>query len=174
MIETQFEVLCERVFSSAEDSFNVETEKLLSRHSMEGRLRSGSSVVGLVDIMEKTAMAAVEECLAAVARRTESSPRYRPPMLATLSKSLEAYFERMTAISQGVEKRMHLPSIPIGDRITAAKSNCEHRIATFGEGWTAPTAKLWHERHPILYGLSAAVLGAVIGKLIDIGFSLYG
>lgn len=173
MIETQFEALCERVFSSAEESYNVETEKLMARHNAEGRLRSGSTVVGLVEIMEKTAKAAVDECLAAISKRTENSPRYRPQMLATLTEALDAYFERMTEISEGVEKRLRLPSIPINDRITAAKSNCEHRIAAFGEGWTAPTAKPWHERHPILYGLSAAAAGAVIVKIVDIVFNYY-
>jgi hypothetical protein len=154
-----------RLFASARRKFAHEVEAIFARHAADGLLKSGKTIKVVVRALDDATSTAIDDALAGIAAVTEHAGRRRKRLIELLSASLAEHhdlieFAAGEAISQiglGADFKQARPLIGI------VKLGHGEKIKDFGEGWTAPVGKPWKDRHPILFAIIVALIGALIG-----------
>jgi hypothetical protein len=109
----------------------------------------------------------VTEALDGVATVTPHSGKKRQKFLDQLEADLAEHHGAASAMVEHELGKIGLAgdfqhAVPL---IGQAEERHREKIRDFGEGWTAPTAKPFKERHPYLYDSLLLLLGAAIGNL---------
>ena len=119
----------------------------------------------VIRAVEDSTAAAVSECLADIGKATEHPGRQRKAMLAKLEAALAIHLD--WAETQAIERftKMGMDRVITHAQPLLAMARDRHfaRIVDFREGWTAPPAKVWRERHPVYFGMGSALSGAILG-----------
>jgi hypothetical protein len=163
----------ERLFREAMRRFTQEIDAIFARHAAAGHLKSGGTIKALVRAMDDTTAAVVNDGLNGIAAVTDYAGRKRKRLIEEFTKSLDGHHKSAVAVIRIALERIDLESdFPqAGPMIEMAKRRHHERIADFAEGWTAPIAKPWKDRHPLTFALLVAAAGAALGatatKLAD-------
>jgi hypothetical protein len=154
-----------RLFNDAEDNLNSKVEAIFADHAAKGCLRSGATIKAAVGALDETTAATVNEALNGIAAITEHSGHKRKRLLSKLDESLTTHHARAEKIV-----RTRIESIGLGSAFRHARPLIENTtskhhalICDFRDGWTAPAEKRWNDRHPILFAIIVAIVGAAFG-----------
>lgn len=145
-------------------------------HSAKRHLRSGATITRAVEIWNEITTdhlkIALAEFGATIDTRGQQWKRAMQEAQAALNSHsaaaanlLEPSFRLAGAKEKGNGAAMRAADGLIKD----AHGRMSDVIADFRDGWTAPRAKKWNERHPIIYALLMAGIGAALaigGRLI--------
>jgi len=154
-----------RLFRESRRLLKLETKAITHRNAARGLLKSGGTIKEIVRALDEKTVAALTDALGGIAAITDHAGPKRNRLIDQLQANLVDHQESAKEIV-----RVAIERIGLGSDFTHALSLIEeaqlrHRemIADFGEGWTAPMAKPWKDRHPLLFALMVAVIGAIIG-----------
>lgn len=155
----------ERLFRDARRHFDDEVRAIFSRHAADGLLQSGKTIKVVVRALDAATLAAITDALAGIAVVTDHAGRQRKRLVELLTASLAVHhgliIERAEkAISQIGLAADFKHALPL---IEMAKVRHAETVADFEEGWTAPVAKPWKERHPILFAAVVGIMGIILG-----------
>jgi hypothetical protein len=155
----------ERIFREARRQFDQEVRAIFAKHAADGLLRSGKTIKVVVRALDEVTLAAIDGALAGISAVTEHAGRPRKKLLELLTASLTVHHGLISEKARDALIQIDLTAdfkhaLPL---IEVAKVRHRERIADFGEGWTAPVGKPWKDRHPILFALLIALIGAMVG-----------
>lgn len=145
-------------------------------HAAKGHLRSGATIIRAVEIWSeittdhlKIALAEFGATIDTRARQWKRAMQGAQGALnlhsAAAADLLEPSFRLAGAKEKGNGSAMRAADGLIQD----AHARMSAVIADYRDGWTAPRAKKWNERHPMIYALLMAGIGAALaiaGRLI--------
>lgn len=144
--------------------------RVIAERASKGSLGSGATLKQMVSEAHDTTLATVSACLEGIAIQTDHPGRRRSRMLRALGEELQSHSKETWEIVKEA-----VPKLVIGgdysrveDLYKAGSARHEKVIIDFRDGWAAPKKKRWHERHPVLYGLLAAAVGAALAALFRV------
>ena len=169
---------CVDVFSNTNQAVRVEVGEIIARHAADGLLQSGATIRRSIAAFENHSSSAVKLLENEFASLISARGREWSRAMLAIDQAIEGQYrsarhllERPFRIAAGTEgtPAPNGPSIAnaIDDELQRAKEKTRLEHAAFSEGWTAPMAKPWHERHPLLYALGAAIGGSILTALIS-------
>jgi hypothetical protein len=170
---------CAQVFLSTNRALRIEVGEIIARNAADGLLRSGATIRASVAAFEKHTASAVALLQTEFSSLIPSRGREWKGAMGAVDQAIEGQYrsarhllERPFTIAAGPvgTPAPNGPSIAnaIDDELRSAKERAAQQHAAFSEGWTAPLAKPWHERHPILYALGAAVAGSILTAIVAV------
>ncbi len=168
---------CVYVFSDVRHAIRQEVGEVIARHAADGLLRSGATIRQSISSFERHVASGTQLLQSEFASLIPSRGREWDRAMLAINEQIEGQFRsahtvlerpfRIAAGTEGAPAEMG-PSIKnsIADELRAAKERVLKNHAAFSDGWTAPIGKLWHERHPLLYALGAAVIGSILTTIV--------
>jgi hypothetical protein len=155
----------ERVFREAQRRLGLEIRAITHRNAASGPLKSGATIKAIVRAIDETTIVALTEALDGISTVTDHAGAKRKRLIEDLRANLADHELAAQEMSRLAIERIGLGSdfkhaVPL---IEEARARHHDKIADFGEGWTAPTTKSWNDRHPILFALVVAAIGAAVG-----------
>ncbi len=85
-----------------------------------------------------------------------------------LNTHISAAPNYMQKVSQVVDGRASGSSVSraVKERLNSVGERLRGRLAEFRGGWTAPVAKPWKDRRPLLYAILLLLIGAIVGQVV--------
>lgn len=154
-------------FAVSREAIAADIRALIADHASRGLLQNGATAKKSLEIFESHTSAALSKSLDETAKQVEH--RGRAWKAATASVA-EAFDEHLGKARDALAKPLIVAGATgdssaareVDKRITAMGERLRRQLDEFSEGWTAPQAKPWKERHPNLDRLVFALAGAVI------------
>ena len=157
--------------SRVDDEIEAELAKMLARHAAEGKLQSGATLKESVRIWEACTRAATTKLLKEYAELVQSRGKEWRKAMSSVAESVDAQHGGAAQLLSGpfrlatggdggvaIHGAMQL--------LDAAAVDIQEEVKAFADEWTAPRPKFWHERHPIIYALASAFVGAALGEVL--------
>lgn len=162
-----------RLFGKAIEAEQHQIKAVLADHSAKGLLKSGVTIKRSVAAYEETTSAALAEALAGIAKRTDKRGWKWKDMIAEVEGRLEQHMSDGPARLKKTLLLAHENGLALAEPLFAkANRNLRNQIHEYREGWSAPAGKAWIERHPVVYALLSALVGAALSQAVEKGFDI--
>jgi hypothetical protein len=141
----------------------------MADHASRGLLRSGATATKSLEIFESHTSAALSKSLDETAKQIEHRGRAWKAATALIAEALDEHLGQARDVlakplSAAGATGDSSAAREVDKRISAMGERLHRQLEEFTEGWTAPQAKPWKERHPNLDRLAFALIGAVISS----------
>ena len=157
-------------FGKAHGQIERDCNETHGRHSAAGRLQSGLTAITAVEIFETRMSEALAQILDEAAKLIEHRGTAWTKAMREITDALETEINGTATLLENSFRIARLPgdsaTKAINDRIEDVASSLREQVASFADGWTAPTPKKWVDRHPIFYAVLLAAVGGVLTKLL--------
>lgn len=174
--KTRFRERASASFQRDDRDMQEAITEMLALHSAKGRLGSGSTAMAARSIFEEHTARALDQVLGEAAKLIEH--RGRKWQLAmdgievALRDRLEQASEKLARATKLSGARESPSAMSVLDReLSEMCVRLETRLADFRDGWTAPVAKPWPDRHRFLYAVGLLLMGAILGAVVKAVFS---
>lgn len=154
-----------RLFERAIEDFDGRMRAIVASQRAKGVLKSGATIKAAVRATSEATHQAVQSALTGIGSVTSHARGERVAMMAELREGLADHHAAIEARAADA-----LGRVGLGDDVRHAarlfadeRTRHEELIDDFAEGWTAPTAKPWNERNPVLFLLVTIVAGIALG-----------
>jgi hypothetical protein len=158
------------LFSQAREAIDTECRAMHAEHSAKGLLGSGATAKRAVAIFASQLSKALNQAMAEVAMQVEHRGKAWTVAMAVLSKGLETQIAGAQEVLAPSFRLARLPGPSaqkaVQDLIDKCGDDLREELRAFEEGWTAPKAKGWSERHPVAYAILLLLLGSLVGAII--------
>jgi hypothetical protein len=157
--EANFQASCEAMSSAI--------AALTARHAADGVLQSGATIRKALAIYEEETSKALTQTLNEIAKHIEHRGRAWRTATIQVRSALESHLATTPA---PIERALHF-AVTTGDNaakraadtlLRASADRLRTQLTEFVDGWTAPKAKPWKERHPNLDRFVFLIIGAAI------------
>lgn len=146
-------------------------------HSARGCLQSGNTIIRAIEIWTETSSQHLETALNAFGATIDTRGRRWGRAMREAQDALDAHAVNAPNLLSDSFRLANPAGGSGGSTIRAAHSvlaeahgKLSATIADFRDGWTAPRAKKWNERHPIAFALLMAGIGAVLATVARLLF----
>jgi hypothetical protein len=158
------------VFAQARARIGDDCDQMHATHAAKGLLGSGATVKLAVRAFHARSSEALKQLLEEIAKRVEHRGRAWAKAMSAVSLGLD---EQIALAPEILAKSFKLARVSgtateqaTAGLISKAGQDLHAQLAEFRDGWTAPKAKRWQERHPVFYALFLLVAGSIIGATI--------
>ncbi len=169
---------CVDVFATCNRNLRNELGEIIASHAAKGLLQSGSTIKRYNEAFETLTSAAVAALQTEFAAVVHDRSGEWARAIKAIGDAIEGQLysakhllDRPFRIADGKPSEPAPKSGSIARAIEDELQQCAARLrsqhAAFADGWTAPLGKPWHERHPLLYAILAAIGGALIATLLN-------
>lgn len=161
-----FEKRAATLFQRAEETLQVEFRMMFNDMSARGVLASSMTMQRALTIYEERMSAALTQLQKEVATQIEYRGRKWKAAMASIHNALNQIEHTAPITFERVSKLTRNQNVALGaygPTLNAIFRRLHEQADEFAEGWTAPPAKSWHERHPLVYGALSATGGAILG-----------
>lgn len=154
-------------FAVGRESIAADIRALIADHASRGLLQSGATAKNSLEIFESHTSAALSKSLDEAAKQIEHRGRAWKSATGSIAEALDEHLEQTRDVlakplSAAGANGDSSATREVDMRIAAMDERLRRQLDEFTEGWTAPQAKPWKERHPNLDRLVFALIGAVI------------
>lgn len=154
-------------FAVGRESIAVDVEALIADHAYRGLLQSGATAKKSLEIFKSHTSAALSKSLNEAAKQIEHRGRAWKVATGLIAKALD---EHLKLTREALAKPLSIAGATgdssvareVDERIAVMGERLRRQLDEFAEGWTAPQAKPWKERHPNLDRLLFMLVGAAI------------
>lgn len=157
------------VFGQARDRIAEDCNQINADLSAKGAFGGSATATLAIRAFQTRSSEALKQLLGEVAKAVEHRGRAWAKVMGTLSGALE---EQIASAPQTLSKSLGVIRTisgsgerAINDLIAKAGEDLRAELAEFRDGWTAPRAKRWTERHPVIYALFLLVIGTIAGAV---------
>lgn len=154
-----------RLFERAAEDFDGRMRAIVASQRAKGVLKSGATIKAAVRATSEATHQAVQSALTGIGSVTSHAGGERVAMMAELREGLAVHHAAIEARAAEALGRVGLGNdVPHAARLFAEeRARHAELIDDFAEGWTAPTAKPWAERHPVLFLLVTILASIALG-----------
>ncbi|HJS13172.1 hypothetical protein [Sphingopyxis sp.] len=154
-----------RLFERAIKDFDGRMRAIVASQRAKGVLKSGATIKAAVRATSEATYEAIQSALAGIGSVTSHAGGERVAMMAELREALAEHHAAIEARAGDALGRVGLGSdVRHAARLFAEeRGRHEELIDDFVEGWAAPTAKPWTERHPVLFLLVTILASIALG-----------
>lgn len=158
-------------FERAVARMQGEFDPMLPEFAAKGRLGSGATIKAAIRVFEQRSAEALDGTLAEAAKLIEHRGRKWAAAMAGIVDALDQHLARAGdalkyPLQAGNRDGSEAAALRADELVSEAGTRLNTRLSDFRDGWTAPTPKLWKDRHPVWYALFLLVIGAVVGAAI--------
>ena len=175
--KTKFRLRAQSAFDRSRVSMDGKIEEMMGDHAAKGRLQSGATVKAAVRIFEDHSNRALRQTLDEAAKLIEHRGRAWTDAMDGMSEALDSHLAKAPehlAKAVHVADHANTPSVAqaFDELLLELGTRLRGQIAEFRQGWTAPLAKKWQERHPLMYAVALLLIGAAVGLAVPLVKSL--
>jgi hypothetical protein len=175
-VESRFYRRAVTTFERGDGALQEAITGMLADHSAKGRLGSGSTAIAARRIFEEHTSRALDQVLGEAAKLIEHRGRDWQLAMSGIGSALH---DRLTQAPEKLSRAVKLSgardsksALSALDReLSQMRQRLVTRFVDFRDGWTAPVAKPWPDRHRVLYAVGLLLLGAIVGTLVKVIFS---
>lgn len=162
-----FKGRADQLFAAREKAIGGALDAMMAEHSAAGRLESGATAKAAVHIFESHTSAGLAQALAEMAKQVEHRGRAWDKAADSISASLEDQIARARVILEVPLRHASVNEGTAAGRavdqlISESGDRLRSQLREFQDGWTAPQAKAWKDRHPYLDRAVFAIFGAIV------------
>lgn len=155
-------------FNQALHSAKVDLAKAQAEMTHSGQANNGRSAFPLCAIYFDHTRRTLQACTDGIATKFPNDGRARKGAVAELRPVLQVHLDRgVDTVCEYLSGRGSTREIA-ARHFNERRGDAEADLEQFAQGWTAPIAKGWHERHPVWWALLLLVVGAAIGQLAPV------
>jgi hypothetical protein len=160
------------LFTVAANHTLADCKAIAAEHSAKGILGSGATAKRAVRAFEARGSEALRQMLDELAKRVEHRGKAWRTGLAAVEEALDGYMADGWNILGSTIKLARADTGSAREAIDGmlawVKRDLHKELNAFRDGWTAPRAKAWRERHPALYAVILLIVGAILGQAVSL------
>lgn len=156
------------LFTRMEKTIESDLNNMFAEHSAHGRLGSGTTALRAIEIFKARMSEALLQLQSEIASQVEHRGRQWRKACADVSAAIDDAKVKTPDIFANALKHSRVTGSGkrvFDERLSEAFNELHTQLRDFADGWTAPNAKGWHERHPVLYALLMVLAGALLGSV---------
>jgi plasmid stability protein len=163
-------------FERRENELQEALTAMLAQFSSKGRLGSGAAARAGMKLFEEHTRGALDEVLSEASNLIEHRGRAWRAAMRGIGEALNAH---LAAAPEKLSRVAHLsgargsPSAmeQLTRELAGMNERLDTHLADFRDGWTAPVAKPWSERHRFVYAVGLMLVGAVVAAMVKAALS---